>query len=206
MCFKVNRYHWSSNFRLIHFSQNHSDGFEGETRLISQDSFRISSSQLTSKVGIFMYQTSKQGVHNLNDSRVSRDLQKHIKSYSIMGAIYTWCRADNPSTFEVSISAPTLSKRRTSSLSPAAQAAKNTHSNENWIFLALFLGVLASRFVSDSSQRFSCSARLNSAELERFSNDILLFLCDPRYLCSITPRQNIKYDHHNSIRNSRTTH
>lgn len=77
-----------------------------------------------------------------------------------------------PSTFPVLISAPFWSKRTTSSLSPAAHAAKNTQSAENLILRATWRGWAGSRFVSDCSQRLSCSALLNRAELERLSTDI----------------------------------
>lgn len=85
---------------------------------------------------------------------------------------FTWCNAVRPSTFPVLISAPFWSKRTTSSLSPAAHAARNTQSAENLIFRATWRGWVGSRFVSDCSQRFSCSALLNRAELERLSRDI----------------------------------
>lgn len=70
------------------------------------------------------------------------------------------------------MSAPFCSKRTTSSLSLAAHAARNTQSAENLILRATWRGCAGSRFVSDCSQRFSCSARLNRAELERVSRDI----------------------------------
>lgn len=70
------------------------------------------------------------------------------------------------------MSAPFCSRRTTSSLSLAAHAARNTQSAENLILRAIWRGCAGSRFVSDCSQRFSCSARLNRAELERVSRDI----------------------------------
>lgn len=73
----------------------------------------------------------------------------------------------------VSISAPCSTKRSTSSLSPAAHAARNTHPEENFTFCGRCRGAADARFVSESSQRFNCSARLNSAELDRVSIDIL---------------------------------
>lgn len=85
----------------------------------------------------------------------------------------TWCRAVRPSTFAVSISAPFWSSRRTSSLSPAAHAAKNTQPDENFILRVFDLGETGSRFVSDCAQRFNCSALLKRAELERVSMDML---------------------------------
>lgn len=88
-------------------------------------------------------------------------------------ATLTWCRAVRPSTFAVSMSAPFCSSRSTSSLSPAAHAAKNTQPDENFILRVLDFGDTGSRFVSDWAHRFSCSALLNRAELERVSIDML---------------------------------
>lgn len=85
----------------------------------------------------------------------------------------TWCKAVNPSTLAVFISAPFWSSRRTSSLSPDAHAAKNTHPDENFILRVFVFGDTGSRFVSDCAQRFNCSALLKRAELERASMDML---------------------------------
>lgn len=75
----------------------------------------------------------------------------------------------------VSMSAPWSSNLSTSSLSPDIQAAKKTHPDENFIRRpALFFGCSGSRAVWDSSQRFNCSARFDTAVLLRVSNDILL--------------------------------
>ena len=91
----------------------------------------------------------------------------HINTYTTqaLSRNLTWCKAVSPSTFGVSISAPWRMSLRTSSLSPAAQADRKTHPSENWILRDLLLGAGGSLFVSDSSQRRSCSARLNRAEL-----------------------------------------
>ena len=78
----------------------------------------------------------------------------------------------SPSTLAVSMSAPLPSSCFTSSLSPAAQAAKNTQPSLNPIRLFLDLGSPGSRKVSLSCQRFSCSALLIRAELERVSRDM----------------------------------
>ena len=78
----------------------------------------------------------------------------------------------SPSTLAVSMSAPLPSSCFTSSLSPAAQAAKNTQPSLNPIRLFFDRGSPASRKVSLSCHRFSCSARLISAELERVSRDM----------------------------------
>lgn len=71
------------------------------------------------------------------------------------------------------MSAPFWSRRTTSSLSPAAHAARNTQSAENLILRAICRGWAGSLFVSDCSQRLSCSALLKRAELERVSRDIV---------------------------------
>lgn len=87
--------------------------------------------------------------------------------------IITWCNAVNPSTLAVSISTPFSINRMISSLSPDKQAAKNTQPDENFTLLdAGSFGVFDARFVSESSHRFSCSARFSTAELLRASNDI----------------------------------
>lgn len=86
----------------------------------------------------------------------------------------TWCRAVNPSTFAVSISAPCCKSLCTSSLSPAAHAAKNTQPEEKLIFRDFCFGWTGSRFVSDSSHRFNCSALLKRAELVRVSIDMII--------------------------------
>lgn len=86
----------------------------------------------------------------------------------------TWCRAVSPSTFAVSISAPCCKSLYTSSLSPAAHAAKNTQPEEKLIFRDFCLGYTGSRFVSDSSHRFNCSALLKRAELVRVSIDMII--------------------------------
>ena len=78
----------------------------------------------------------------------------------------------SPSTLAVSMSAPLPSSCFTSSLSPAAQAAKNTQPSLNPIRLFFDRGSPASRKVSLSCHLFSCSARLISAELERVSRDM----------------------------------
>ena len=88
------------------------------------------------------------------------------------GATLTWCKAVRPSTFPVLMSAPFWRRRMTSSLSPAAHAARNTQSAENLIFRATWRGWAGSRFVSDCSHRLSCSARLKRAELDLVSRDI----------------------------------
>lgn len=90
-----------------------------------------------------------------------------IKNCTMM--IVTWCRAVNPSTLAVSMSAPPLlSMLRTSSLSPAAQAARKMHPAENLTFRALaFFGNTDSRLVSESSYRLSCSTRFEKAVLFR---------------------------------------
>lgn len=85
----------------------------------------------------------------------------------------TWCKAVSPSTLAVFMSAPFWSSRSTSSLSPEAHAAKNTHPDENFILRDFVLGETGSRFVSDWAQRFNCSALLKRAELERVSMDML---------------------------------
>lgn len=67
-----------------------------------------------------------------------------------------------------------------SSLSPDKHAAKKTQPAENFTLrVAGSLGTFDARFVSESSHRFSCSARFDSAELLRASNDI--FYCV--YVC-----------------------
>ena len=92
----------------------------------------------------------------------------------------TWCNAVNPSTLAVSISAPFPTNRSTSSLSAAAHAAKKTHPSVNCTLDFLALPVLVvllsedSLDVSDSCQRLSCSARLNRADVDRVSNDVIL--------------------------------
>jgi len=78
-----------------------------------------------------------------------------------------------PSTFPVLISAPFASNCKTSSLSLAAHAAKNIQSVENLILRATWRDCTGSRFVSDCSQRFSCSALLNIAEVKRLSRGIV---------------------------------
>ena len=80
----------------------------------------------------------------------------------------------SPSTLAVSISAPLVSRiLATSSLSAAAHAARKTHPSLNWILFSALnlerLGWLGSLAVSLSPQRFSCSARLNRALVERWS-------------------------------------
>ena len=84
----------------------------------------------------------------------------------------TWWSAVNPSTFPVLMSAPFSSRRTTSSLSPAAHAARKTQSAENLILRAICRGSAGSLLVSDCSQRLSCSALLKRAELERVSRDM----------------------------------
>lgn len=84
----------------------------------------------------------------------------------------TWCKAVSPSTFAVSMSAPLLSSLSTSSKSPEAQAARKTQPAENRTLRRSRFGTVDSAFVFDSSHSLSCSARLNSAELDRFSRDI----------------------------------
>ena len=87
----------------------------------------------------------------------------------------------SPSTLVVSMSAPRRISLSTSSRSVAAQAAKNTHPSVNWIRRDLCLGSHGSRKVSDSCHRFSCSARLNRAEVDRVSSDI-----SSQKLCRVT--------------------
>jgi hypothetical protein len=84
----------------------------------------------------------------------------------------TWCKAVSPSTLAVSMSAPLLSSLSTSSKSPEAQAARKTQPAENLTLRRSRFGTVDSAFVFDSSHSLSCSARLNSAELDRFSRDI----------------------------------
>lgn len=80
--------------------------------------------------------------------------------------IQTWWRAVNPSIFAVFISAPRSKSFSTSSLSALEQAARNTQPSWNFILdFVLSLGTLDSLFVSDKSQRRSCSSRLHSAFL-----------------------------------------
>lgn len=78
-------------------------------------------------------------------------------------SISTWCRAVNPSTLAVLMSAPLLSSLATSSVSPLEHAAKNIHPSWNLTFLGLSLGVSAALFVSDSSQRFNWSCLFSKA-------------------------------------------
>lgn len=92
----------------------------------------------------------------------------------------TWCKAVRPSTFAVLMSAPFSSSLSTSSLSPAAHAAKNTQPDENLTLRDLCFGDTGSRFVSDSSHLFSCSALLNRAEFDRVSRD--MFTVSIRFL------------------------
>lgn len=75
------------------------------------------------------------------------------QNFSDAGAIVTWWRAVSPSTLAVSMSAPPLlSMLRTSSLSPAAQAARKMQPAENLTFLSLAIfGNTDSRLVSESS-------------------------------------------------------
>lgn len=80
------------------------------------------------------------------------------------------------------MSAPFCNKRITSSLSPAAHAAKYTQSAENLILRSICLGCGGSRFVSDVSQRFNCSALLKRAELDRVSRDIIWSTLDSHSL------------------------
>ena len=86
--------------------------------------------------------------------------------------LFTWWSAVSPSTLAVSMSAPLPNSCFTSSLSPAAQAAKNTQPSLNPIRLFFDLGSPGSRKVSLSCHRFSCSALLIRAELERVSRDM----------------------------------
>lgn len=89
---------------------------------------------------------------------------------------FTWCNAVNPSTLAVSMSTPFSMSRSMSSLSPDRQAARNTQPDENFTFRVLgSFGKFDARFVSESSHRFSCSARFDTAELLRASNAILNF-------------------------------
>lgn len=93
-----------------------------------------------------------------------------------IGRSFTWCSAVNPSTFAVSMSTPFSMRCNMSSLSPDRQAARNTQPEENFTFRVLgSFGKFDARFVSESSHRFSCSARFDTAELLRASNDILNF-------------------------------
>lgn len=78
-----------------------------------------------------------------------------------------------PSTLAVSMSTPLSISLRMSSLSPDRQAARNTQPAENFTRRVFgSFGWFDARFVSESSQRFSCSARFDTAELFRASNDI----------------------------------
>lgn len=86
----------------------------------------------------------------------------------------TWCRAVSPSTFVVLISAPCCNNRYTSSLSPAAHAARNTHPDEKFILRDFCFGDTGSLFVSESSHLLSCSALLKRAEFERVSMDMII--------------------------------
>uniref|UniRef100_A0A6B0U3D4 Putative secreted protein n=1 Tax=Ixodes ricinus TaxID=34613 RepID=A0A6B0U3D4_IXORI len=91
----------------------------------------------------------------------------------MLSSIHAWCKAVSPSTLVVLISAPLSSRRETSAVSPAAQAARNMHPSLNLIFCGLSGGRSAlSWLVSESSQRFSCSFLLKSELLGRDSKDI----------------------------------
>lgn len=94
----------------------------------------------------------------------------HLAKFKLQfTTIVTWCRAVNPSTFAVLMSAPpVMSMLRTSSLSAAAQAARKMHPAENLTFLSLAVfGNTDSRLVSESSYRLSCSTRFEKAVLLR---------------------------------------
>lgn len=72
------------------------------------------------------------------------------------------------------MSTPFSINRKISSLSLERHAARNTQPDENFTFLEFgSLGWLDARFVSESSHRFNCSARFDTAELLRVSNDML---------------------------------
>lgn len=74
------------------------------------------------------------------------------------------------------MSTPFSMSRSMSSLSPDRQAARNTQPDENFTLRVLgSFGKFDARFVSESSHRFSCSARLDTAELLRASNAMLNF-------------------------------
>ena len=85
----------------------------------------------------------------------------------------TWCRAVRPSTLAVSMSVPLEIRFLTSSLSPAAQAARNTQPSLNPILLFLRFKSPGSRNVSLSCHRFNCSALFIRAELDLVSSDML---------------------------------
>lgn len=75
----------------------------------------------------------------------------------------TWCRAVSPSALAALISAARYSRLFTSFLSPDETDAKKAQSIGNETAL-MFLRTDDARLVSDSSHRFNCSARLNSAD------------------------------------------
>ncbi len=107
----------------------------------------------------------------------------------------TWCNAVKPSTLAVSMSAPFSSICWTSCLSVAAQAERNTQLSGNYnkwkddrwqlsglnaqrscltLILRLFrLGSAGSLFVSLSCHLLSCSERLNRAEADLFSRELM---------------------------------
>lgn len=117
---------------------------------------------------------------------------------TIRGPPFTWCRAVSPSTLAVLISAPISSNLSTSSLSPAAHAAKKTQPEEKFTLRDLCLGDTGSRFVSDSSQRFSCSARFIRAEFVLLSRDIVRLYGGPPVFFYFVPKfgHTLQYTRH----------
>ena len=72
------------------------------------------------------------------------------------------------------MSAPLPSNTFTSSLSPAAQAARNTQPSLNPILRDFLFGSLGSLKVSLSCHLFNCSALFMRAELDLVSRDMLV--------------------------------
>ena len=85
----------------------------------------------------------------------------------------TWCSAVRPSTLAVSMSVPREMRLLTSSLSHAAQAARNTQPSLNPILRFFLLRSPGSRAVSLSCHRLSCSALFMRAELDLVSRDMI---------------------------------
>ena len=100
-------------------------------------------------------------------------LLSHHGVWLITPLMLTWCSAVRPSTLAVSMSVPREMRLLTSSLSQAAQAARNTQPSLNPILRFFLLRSPGSRAVSLSCHRLSCSALFMRAELDLVSRDMI---------------------------------